>query len=88
MRSLVTLVRDVGQARFVAEEVDRYGNPTPLLVSPPFTAHRFLPMGPSRRARAALRELVTRMESEGWKVAAAVGKDWYAISLWRRARTD
>jgi hypothetical protein len=87
-RSVVTLVREVGRARFVAEELDTYGNPTPLLVSPPFTAHRLLPVRPSRQARAALRQVVTRMESEGWKVATAVGKDWYAISLWRPAGTD
>jgi hypothetical protein len=85
MRSVVTLVREAGRARFVAEELDSYGNPTPLLVSPAFAAQRFLPVRPSRRATAALRQLVMRMESEGWKVAATVGNDWYAISLWRAA---
>jgi hypothetical protein len=85
MRAVVTLVREAGRARFVAEELDSYGNPTPLLVSPPFTAQRFLPVRPSRRATAALRRLVMRMESEGWKVGAGVGNNWYAISLWRPA---
>jgi hypothetical protein len=88
MRSVITLVQEAERARFVAEELDSYGNPTPILVSPPFSAHRFLPVRRSRRARTALRQLVTRMESEGWKVAAATGQDWYAISLWRPARTD
>jgi hypothetical protein len=87
-RAVVTLVREAGRARFLAEELDTYGNPTALLVSPPFTAHRLLPVRPLRQARAALREVVTRMEYEGWKVAAAAGKDWYAISLWRPVRTD
>jgi hypothetical protein len=87
-RSVVTLVREAGRARFVAEELDTYGNPTPLLVSPPFTAHRLLPVRPSRQVTAALRQVVTRMESEGWKVASAVGKDWYAISLWRPVGMD
>jgi hypothetical protein len=86
VRSVVTLVRESGRARFVAEELDTYGNPSPLLVSPPFSAHRFVPVRPSKRARAALRQLVARMESDGWKVAAAVGKDWFEISLWRPAR--
>jgi Rho termination factor, N-terminal domain len=88
MRSVVTLVREAGRARFVAEELDTYGNPTPLLVSAPFRANRFLPVRLSTRARAALRQLVTRMESDGWRVAAAVGKDWFAISLWRPASTN
>jgi hypothetical protein len=86
MRSVVTLVREPGRARFVAEELDSYGNPTPLLVSPPFSAPRFLRVRRSRRTRAALKQLVMQMESHGWKVAAAVGKDWYAISLWRPVR--
>jgi hypothetical protein len=88
MRSVVTLVREAGRARFVAEELDSHGNPTPLLVSPAFAAQRFLPVRPSRRATAALRQLVMRMESEGWKVAAALGNDWYAISLWRPGQRD
>jgi hypothetical protein len=83
MRSLVTLARGTGQARFVAEELDTYGNPTPLMLSAPFGAPRFLPVRASRRSRAALQQLLRRMESEGWKVAAAVGKHWYTISLWR-----
>jgi hypothetical protein len=85
MRSVVTLVREPGRARFVAEELDSYGNPTPFLVSRPFTALRFLPVRPSRRATAALRQLMMRMELEGWQVGSAVGKDWYAISFWRSA---
>ena len=32
------VVRQAGQARLVAEELDGYGNPTPLFVSPPFSA--------------------------------------------------
>ncbi|MBD0282199.1 MAG: hypothetical protein ICV69_08410 [Thermoleophilaceae bacterium] len=87
-RCLVTLVRQPRRARFVAEELDTYGNPTPLMLSAPFSAARFLPVRPSRRARAALQELVERMESEGWNVAAAVGKEWYAISLWRPTDRD
>jgi hypothetical protein len=82
-RSLVTVVREAGQARFVAEELDAYGNPTPLMVSAPFGTPRFLSVRPSRQARRSLEELVGRLEWEGWKVAAAVGKNWYAISLWR-----
>ena len=82
-RSLVTVVREAGHARFVAEELDAYGNPAPLMLSAPFRAHRFLPVRPSRQARRSLDQLVARMESEGWRVATAVGKNWYAISLWR-----
>jgi hypothetical protein len=83
-RSLVTVVREAGQARFVADELDTYGNPNPLALSVPFGAPRFLRIRPSRHARGALKQLIRHMESEGWKVAGPVGKDWYAISLWRR----
>jgi hypothetical protein len=82
-RSLVMIVREAGQARFVAEELDAYGNPTPLIVSTPFGAPRFLSVRPSRQARRSLELLLGRMEAEGWKAAAPVGKNWYAISLWR-----
>jgi hypothetical protein len=83
VHSLVTVVREAGQARFVAEELDTYGNPTPLVVSAPFSAPRLRSLRPSLQAKAALKQLVMRMEPEGWKLAAAVGKEWYAISLWR-----
>jgi hypothetical protein len=86
-RALVTVVREAGTARFVAEQLDAYGNPTPLIVSVPFRAARFLSIRPSRRARSSLRRLVGRLESEGWKVAAPGGKNWYAISLWRPVST-
>jgi hypothetical protein len=87
-RSLVTVVRKAGKARFVAEQLDTYGNPTPLLVSVPFRAPRLLPIRRSRRARSALEQLVGRLESEGWKVAAPGTKNWYAISLWRPGSPD
>jgi hypothetical protein len=87
-RSLVTVAREAGQARFVAEELDTYGTPNPLALSVPFGAPRFLRVRPSRQARGALKQLIRRMESEGWKVAGAVGKDWYAISLWRPVSTN
>lgn len=83
VRSVVTVVREAGRARFVAEELDTYGNPTPLVLSVPFRSPRVLPVRPSRPARAALEQLVRRMEPDGWCVAAAVGKEWYAISFWR-----
>jgi hypothetical protein len=86
-RALVTVVREAGRARFVAEELDAYGNPTPLMLSAPFGASRLQRVRPSRQARAALTELVRRMESEGWNVGAAVGKEPYAISLWRPTAT-
>lgn len=82
MRSLVTVVREAGQARFVAEELDTYGSPTPLLVSPAFATPRFRRVRPSMEAKAALKQLVRRMESGGW-MAGPVGKHWYTISLWR-----
>jgi hypothetical protein len=82
MRSLVTLAREAGQARFVAEELDTYGSPTPLMISPAFDAPRFRRIRPSTEAKAALKQLVRRMESGGW-MAGPVGKHWYAISLWR-----
>jgi hypothetical protein len=87
-RSLVMVVREAGQARFVAEELDAYGNPTPLMVSAPFGTPRFLSVRPSTQARRSLEQLVRRLESEGWKVAAAVGKNWYGISLWRPVSTN
>jgi hypothetical protein len=83
VRSLVTVVRQAGQARFLAEELDSYGKPTPLVLSDPFRALRFVRVRPSAQAKTALEELVRRMESDGWRVAAADGKKWYAISLWR-----
>jgi hypothetical protein len=86
-RSLVTLVREAGEARFAAEELDSYGNPAPLAVSEPFGAPRFRRVRPSTQAKAALRQLVKRMEAEGWKAAVGVGDDWYSISLRRPAST-
>jgi hypothetical protein len=83
VRSLVTVVRQAGQARFLAEELDTYGKPTPLVFSVPFRAPRFVRVPQSGQAKIALEELVRRMESDGWRVAAAVGKEWYAITLWR-----
>jgi hypothetical protein len=80
--SLVTAVRDAGEARFVAEELDAFGNPTPLLVSASFNARRLGGLRASPRAKTALRELVKGMESEGWRLAPGVGKAWYEISLW------
>jgi hypothetical protein len=82
-RSMVTVVREAGQARFVAEELDTYGNPTPLMLSAQFRAPRFRGVRRSAQANAALKQLVRRMESEGWKAAAVVGQNWFAISLWR-----
>jgi hypothetical protein len=87
VRSLVTVVRDAGQARFVAEELDTYGSPTPLVVSPAFDAPRFRRVRPSTDAKAALKQLVRRMESGGW-MAGPVGRHWYAISLWRPVRAN
>jgi hypothetical protein len=87
-RSLVTVVREARQARFVAEELDNHGKPTPLMLSAPFGAPRFRRVRPSMQAKAALRQLVRRMESEGWKAAACVGTDWYAISLGRPVSTN
>jgi Rho termination factor, N-terminal domain len=82
-RSLVTVVREAGKARFAAEELDSYGKPTPLALSVPFRAPRFLRVRPSTRAKAALKQLILRMEAKGWKAAAAGTSDWYAISLLR-----
>ena len=84
VRSVVTVVRDARQARFVAEELDTYGNPTPLLVSRPFSVPRVRPPRPTSQAKAALKELVTRMERKGWNVAEAIGEERYPISLPRR----
>jgi HEAT repeat protein len=81
--AVVTVVREAGRARFVAEELDTYGNPTPRALSVPFRALRFLRVRPSKPARAALEQLVRRMEPDGWWVTAAGGKEWYAISFWR-----
>ena len=82
-RSVVTVVRDGGNARFVAEELDNFGNPTPLGVSAPFGARRFGRLRASPRAKTALRQLVERMDAEGWRPAPGVGRAWYEISLGR-----
>jgi hypothetical protein len=79
--SLVTVVREGGKARFVAEELDTYGKPTPLMISESFAARRFRRVRPSTRAKAALNRLVRDLQSEGWKPVGSVGADWYAISL-------
>lgn len=86
--SLVTVVREAREARFVAEELDTYGNPTPLFASASFRAGRARRVRPSSQAKAALKQLVLRMEREGWNVAGTVGEEWYAISLSRRAADD
>jgi hypothetical protein len=82
MCCVVSVVREAGQARFVVEELDIYGSPRPLLVSPAFDTPRFRRVRPSMAAKAALKQLVRRMESAGW-MAGPVGKHWYAISLRR-----
>ena len=89
-RSLVTVGRSGGRARFVVEKLDAYGNPTPLATSEPFKAPRLLPIRPSKQAQSALKELLERVEQVGWKVDEHVGDEWYAVSLWRRrdARSD
>jgi hypothetical protein len=84
VRSLVTVVRQAGQARFLAEELDTYGKPTPLVLSVPFRTPPFVRVRQSAQAKTALEELVRHLESDGWRVAGVVGKEWYAISLWRR----
>jgi hypothetical protein len=84
-RALVTVVRQAGQARFAAEELDSYGKPTPLMVSAAFGAARSHRVPPSKQAKAALKGLVRRMESAGWKAIACVGDDWYTVSFWRSA---
>ena len=83
-RSLVTVVRDGGRARFVADELDSFGNPTPLEASHPFRASPLVSVRPSRQAKAAMKRLLARLELDGWKVAGQVGDAWYAISLSRR----
>ena len=83
-RSLVTVVRDGGRARFVADELDSFGNPTPLEASHTFRASTLVSVRPSRQAKAAMKRLLARLEVDGWKVAGQVGDAWYAISLSRR----
>lgn len=86
-RALITVVREGGRAHFVAEELDGYGNPTPMVASDPFRCPRPLPVRASRQAKAALAELVDRLERDGWAVAEQVGHDWYSLSLWRGRRS-
>jgi hypothetical protein len=86
--SLVTVVTEASEARFVAEELDTYGNPTPLFASASFRVARARRVRPSSEAKAALKELIMRMEREGWNVTGSVGEEWYAISLSRRAAAD
>jgi hypothetical protein len=83
-RSLVTVVREGGRARFVADELDSFGNPTPLEASHPFRASQLVSVRPSRQAKAAMKRLLARLELDGWNVAGQVGDAWYAISLSRR----
>jgi hypothetical protein len=83
-RSLVTVVRDGGRARFVADELDSFGNPTPLETSHTFRASQLVSVRPSRQAKAAMKRLLARLELDGWKVAGQVDDAWYAISLSRR----
>jgi hypothetical protein len=82
-RVLVTVVRDAGRAHFVAEQLDGYGNPAPLIRSDPFRSPRLLPVRASRQAKAALADVVERLEHVGWSVAEHVGHEWYSLSLWR-----
>jgi len=63
-------VRECEHARFVPEEFDIYGKPTPLILSVPFGAP-LRPVRPSMQAKAALKQLVRRRESQGCKGAAA-----------------
>jgi hypothetical protein len=83
-RSLVTVVREGGRAHFAAEELDNFGNPTPLDASDAFRAPPLIPVRPSRQAKAALKRLLARMEDDGWKIAGQAGDAWYAIWLSRR----
>jgi hypothetical protein len=83
VRSFVTVVREGGRARFVVEELDGYGNPTPLFASESFRAPRLLPVRPSRQAKGALDDLLLRIEVDGWRFAEETEGEWYAISLRR-----
>jgi hypothetical protein len=83
-RSLVTVVREGGRAHFAAEELDNFGNPTPLDASDAFRAPPLIPVRPSRQAKAALKRLLARMEDDGWKIAGQAGDAWYAVWLSRR----
>jgi hypothetical protein len=87
-RSLVTVVREPRRARFVIEELDTYGNATPLVASDLFWAPRLLPVRPSRHAKAALKQLLDRLEPDGWTVAEHIGDEWYSVSLWRNRGDD
>ena len=79
-------MREGGRARFVIEELDSYGNATPLVASDLFWAPRLLPVRPSRHAKAALKQLLDRLEPDGWTVAEHIGDEWYSLSLWRDRR--
>ena len=87
-RSLVAVVRDGGRARFVADELDSFGNATPLQASQAFRAPALVSVRPSRQAKAAMKRLLARLEVDGWRVAGQVGDTWYAIALSRRSLRD
>ena len=85
-RSVITASREAGQARFVVETLDSYGNGRPCEVSATFEALRFFPLRPGEEAKAAHDELVARMESGGWVAVGSAQNEWYATSFERRRR--
>jgi hypothetical protein len=76
---VVTLIRRAGQARFVVEQIDAYGNPTPVSLSAPFPAPRTRLGRPTSQAKATYKQLVERMEADGWKLVGVARSEWYAM---------
>ena len=73
--ALVTAVREAGRARFMAEELDDYGNPTPLALST-LVSRAPLPTGPA----------VGAGEGRAWAARQAHGVGWLEGRCRRRAR--
>jgi hypothetical protein len=84
-RSVVTAAREGGQAWFVVETLDTYGNGAQLEVSARFEVPRFRSTRPTEQAECAHEQLVSRMESEGWVVVGNACDEWYAASFERPA---
>ena len=82
-RSLVTVVREAGSARFVAEGFDAYGNPNRLGRSALFPAPQRRAVPRNAEAEAAHEELLQRLEAQGWNIVGSAGPDWFSVALER-----
>jgi hypothetical protein len=83
-RLMISCRRDGRSARFFADELDEYGNPTQSAESPPFVPSRWPAVKVTDEAKAAHSALLHGLQSDGWSVIDAASDAWFAQVMVRR----